>query len=199
MDRSKLRPGRLLQWFLILVMGGGLFLPGAVLGDQRKTLIDFGNLPEGLEMQITDDGVMGGLSKGNIRLTDRGTALFSGTLSLENNGGFSSLRMAGGDWNLEGWKGIVLKVKGDGRSYDLRMTTDERFRGSAVSFRGRFPTVEGEWITVKVPFDQLRAGWRGRQLDTPFDPSKIEGIGVILADKKPGAFALEMQWVQAWK
>jgi monofunctional biosynthetic peptidoglycan transglycosylase len=183
---------------LFLVMGVAMLVDGA-RGDQHMTLVDFGANNPDLRMGITDDGVMGGLSKGEVEVTEQGTAVFSGTLSLENNGGFSSLRIQGGDWNLEGWNGIVLKVRGDGRTYDLRLTTDERFQGSAVSFRGKFKTVRSKWTTVKVSFSDLRASWRGRSLDTKFDPARIEDMGIILADKKAGPFSLEMEWMKSWK
>ena len=47
---------------------------------------------ESLGWRVVDDGVMGGRSKGNIKVSDDGILTFSGKLSLENNGGFSSLR-----------------------------------------------------------------------------------------------------------
>lgn len=188
----------MLQWVLLGLVGAGMGASG-VRADQRRNLVDFSEENEGVTMGITDDGVMGGLSKGAIRRTDEGSVVFSGTLSLENNGGFSSLRMAGGEWNLEGWKGIVLKVRGDGRTYDLRLTTNEHHRGSAVSFRGSFQTRKGEWVEAKIPFSELEAGWRGRTLDTKFDPARIEGLGIILADKQPGSFHLEVQWMKGWK
>ena len=39
-----------------------------------------------------NDGVMGGVSKGGVSRTEQGTMLFSGELSLANNGGFASIR-----------------------------------------------------------------------------------------------------------
>lgn len=198
MRRRKWSGMKMIQWALLLVLGAGMLIEGA-LGDQQKVLVDFGKKNSEIRMGITDDGVMGGLSKGKVELTQRGTAMFSGTLSLKNNGGFSSLRMAGGDWNCKGWNGIVLKVRGDGRTYNLRLTTDERFRGSAVSFQGAFKTMKDEWTLVKVPFSALQASWRGRALSNQFDPSKLEGLGVTLADKKPGQFRLEIASIKAWK
>ena len=38
-----------------------------------------------------NDGVMGGVSDGRFRVTERQTLEFYGTLSLENNGGFASV------------------------------------------------------------------------------------------------------------
>ena len=169
-----------------------------VFAEPSKELIDFKKDPK-VKMGITDDGVMGGLSKGQMKKSEEGNLLFSGTLSLQNNGGFSSLRMDIGRWNLEGWQGIEVKVKGDGRTYDLRVTTDERFRRSPISFRGKISTEKGKWTTVKVPFSELKGGWRGMTLKNEFDPSKIETIGITVADKKEGAFALEVESIKAWK
>jgi NADH dehydrogenase [ubiquinone] 1 alpha subcomplex assembly factor 1 len=142
---------------------------------------------------------MGGLSQGKVEKTASGTMHFSGKLSLKNNGGFSSLRMRGVQWNLEKWKVIELRVKGDGRSYGFRATTDQSFRGSRVSFTSNFQTIKDKWITVRVPFSAMKAGWRGRQLDRKFNPAKISGLGVILADKLEEPFTLEIKSVSVWK
>ena len=40
------------------------------------------------DWKVINDGVMGGLSKGNLEFTERNTMKFSGSLSLKNNGGF---------------------------------------------------------------------------------------------------------------
>jgi len=39
------------------------------------------------EWQTVNDGVMGGVSEGRFRITDRRTMAFYGTLSMESNGG----------------------------------------------------------------------------------------------------------------
>lgn len=171
-------------------------MSGAVLAEDPKVLI--GKKTE-VKMSITDDGVMGGLSKGKISETDEGSYLFNGNLSLENNGGFSSLRTDGAEWNLVGWKGIEIEVKGDGRTYDLRLTTDERFRNSPVSFSAKFPTKKGEWTKVRVSFTDLKASWRGKSLDRKFDPAKIGGMGITMADGTQGDFRMEFLTLAAWK
>ena len=38
---------------------------------------------------IVNDGVMGGLSKGEMDMNEEGNGVFRGRVSLENNGGFS--------------------------------------------------------------------------------------------------------------
>lgn len=180
--------------FCAIVMGVTL-----AQADETKMLLDFGKSQPEVKMGITDDGVMGGLSKGQMRKTEGGTLKFWGDLSLENNGGFSSFRMDIGEWDLSGWKGFEVKVKGDGRTYNLRMTTNERFRRSPISFQAKMPTVKGEWKTVRIAFSDLKAGWRGMDLKTKFDPANIEGAGIILADKKPGSFEMEVKSISSWK
>ena len=109
-----------------------------------------------LGWRVVDDGVMGGRSKGNIKVSDDVILTFSGKLSLENNGGFSSLRTEKLKMNLAGADGLVARVRGDGRTYQMRFNTEARFRGMEVSFKADFTTKKGEWTEIKVPFDQFK-------------------------------------------
>ena len=98
------------------------FLPAMVVG--QGSVAEF--TPEEsakLDWRVVDDGVMGGLSQGKREIGDDGILRFFGTLSLENNGGFSSLRTGNVRMDLGGADGIVLRVKGDGRTYQLRFST----------------------------------------------------------------------------
>ena len=154
---------------------------------------------EKLDWRVVDDGVMGGLSQGKREIGKDGILRFFGTLSLENNGGFSSLRTGTVKMDLSGAQGVVLRVKGDGRSYQLRFSTDAEYRGREMSFQAGFPTVKGEWTEVKVPFKRFSGTWRGMELpDKPFDPSKIRRLGLMLADKNEGPFELRADWIRTY-
>ena len=76
--------------------------------------------------RIINDGVMGGLSRSEMILTEDSTAVFRGVLSLENYGGFASVRSAPAEFDLGAYEGIELRVMGDGRSYQIRLRTDSR-------------------------------------------------------------------------
>lgn len=142
-----------------------------------------------------DDGVMGGVSKGGLVIED-GKLVFSGKLSLENNGGFSSLRTGDKNYDFTGKEGFVMRVKGDGRTYKLRIETDARHRGSEIGYQADFETEAGEFVEVKVPFSAFKPGWRGNKLDgPPLDLAKIEELGLVLADGKPGEFVIELDWL----
>jgi NADH dehydrogenase [ubiquinone] 1 alpha subcomplex assembly factor 1 len=155
---------------------------------------------EKLDWRIIDDGVMGGLSQGKREIGKDGILRFFGTLSLENNGGFSSLRTGDVKLDLSGADGVILRVKGDGRTYQLRFSTDADYRGREISFQAGFPTPKGEWIEVKVPFDRFTGTWRGMELPNKvFDPAKIRRIGLQLADKKQGPFELRVDWIRSYR
>jgi len=170
--------------------------------DEKSTtnmLIDFTNKKAGHQINVVNDGVMGGLSRGMVQMTEADTLLFKGNLSLENNGGFSSFRVSGEQWDLSDWRGVEIHVRGDGRTFGLRATTNEKFLRSSVSFTADFKTVKDEWVKLRIPFSAMKASWRGRKLDRNFDPAQIKGLGIILADKTAGKFALEIQSISAWK
>lgn len=155
---------------------------------------------DGMEWQVVNDGVMGGLSEGKLTLNPSGTMKFSGMLSLENNGGFSTFRSGDLKLDLSGDLGLLLRVKGDGRTYQARLATDALFRGMEVSFAADFATQKGEWIEVKVPFADFKGSFRG--LDLPkekLDPAKVRRVSILLGDKKQGPFELEIDSIHTYR
>jgi len=145
--------------------------------------------------QAVNDGVMGGVSDGRFRITGRQTMEFYGTLSLENNGGFTSVRSRPRALGLQDGDTLVARVRGDGREYQLNLYTAERMR--AFSYRSPIKTRAGEWIEVSVPLERFEATSYGRVLRGagPVDPASVTSIGFLLAEKTPGPFALEVAWI----
>jgi monofunctional biosynthetic peptidoglycan transglycosylase len=166
--------------------------------DEQNNLIDFSKADRG-GWYVINDGVMGGVSQSDIRRTDQGTGVFEGVLSLENNGGFASVRVVVERRNLTAYSGLEVRVRGDGRTYQLRLRTNDSFDG--IAYRADFETRDGEWTTTRIPFDQFLPGFRGRTLSdaAPLDTSQIQQLGFMLADKKPGPFSLEIDFVRVWK
>jgi len=169
----------------------------AVPEASMRTLMEFDNSPQEARWVAVNDGVMGGRSSGGPTVAD-GKLEFSGELSLANNGGFSSVRSAGRDFDLSDASAVVLRVRGDGRRYQLRLATDARCRGVPVSYGGGFETTAGEWIQVRVPLASLEPTVRGSSLEgPPLDPSKVREIGLLIADKQEGPFSLSIDWIAA--
>jgi monofunctional biosynthetic peptidoglycan transglycosylase len=158
-------------------------------------LISFDGSRPGPRWLAVNDGVMGGRSRGGPAIVD-GHLQFRGHLSLANNGGFASVRTAGRDFDISGAAVVLLRVRGDGRRYQLRLATDARHRGIAVSYGGGFATQAGQWIQVRVPLAELQPTVRGRALDgPPLDPTRVREIGLLIADGREGPFALDVDWI----
>ena len=144
-----------------------------------------------------DDRVMGGVSQSRMTVRD-GVARFEGTLSYEQNGGFTSVRSSPGQHDLGAFDGLALRIRGDGRTYDLRLRTDASFDG--VSYRARFtPPADGRWQVVHLPFTAFAPVFRGRSVPRfpALDPAALRSFGLLLADGPAGAFWLEIDWIRA--
>lgn len=165
--------------------------------NEQKCLIDFKD-DDQKNWYVINDGVMGGLSRSTIEKTEDGTGLFAGELSLENNGGFVSVRASIGEHDLSDNAGLEIRVRGDGRTYQLRLRTDDSFDG--VSYRALVETRDGEWITARLPFEEFLPIFRGKILEyePPMDRTKIQQVSLLLTDKNAGPFSLEIDLVRTW-
>lgn len=136
-----------------------------------------------------NDNVMGGISSGKMTVTDE-QLLFHGELSLENNGGFASVRRPVSE-NMTGSTGVRLTVKGDGRKYQLRLRQDRNFDG--VAWRHEFAT-DGSTQVLELDYADFEPVFRGRLVRRagPVVPGQITQIGFMIADKTEGAFALSV-------
>jgi monofunctional biosynthetic peptidoglycan transglycosylase len=145
----------------------------------------------------TNDGVMGGLSQGRSEITPDGMLRFSGAVSLENNGGFSSIRSVPVERDLSAYDGILLRVRGDGKRYALTIRTDVQIR--AGSYRVKFDTKAGQWVEIYVPFTEFSPTSFGVELPDapPLDPAKIRSFGFLISDKQAGPFMLDVDWIKA--
>ena len=165
----------------------------------EKMLIDFTNAEETGTWWIINDGVMGGRSQSEIRLTDDGTALFQGNVSLENYGGFASTRTNPRSFQLDNYQGLLIRVKGDGKKYQLRLHTDNRFDG--IAYRTYFQTQPATWLTIRTPFGEFVPVFRGRIMNnvSPISPEKIQQIGLMISDKQDGPFRLEIDSIRTYQ
>ena len=145
---------------------------------------------------IVNDGVMGGLSSSEFVDSGAGFAVFQGELSLENNGGFASVRGLVPSGAMEQHSGLALRVRGDGRIYQVRLRTNRRFDG--VAYMSEFQTRAGAWQTIEIPFSEFEATYRGmKPRGAPgLVPGEIRQLGLLIGDKVEGAFRLDVEWIR---
>ena len=180
---------------LALFAAFGLFSSPALA--EARTLTAFDG-KDALRWQTVNDGVMGGRSQGDSSLTRNGTLLFAGEISLENNGGFSSIRTRPQDLQLGGYDGLAIRVRGDGRTYKMALRTSGT--SSWIAYWADFPTTKGEWTTVQIPFSKWGPTTFGRKLAGPrLKPSQVNSVGFMQYDKKAGPFSLEVASIAAFR
>ena len=160
-------------------------------------LTDFTPSSPDLGWYVVNDNVMGGRSEGTFEI-EEGQLYFAGRTNT-NGGGFSSIRTRPLQLDLSEYAGIRLRVKGDGRRYTWRLTTGARWRGRPISYWADFETQDGEWSTVDVPFSSFMPQFRGFELKGPaLDTGRITGMGLMIYDKKDGAFELYLDSANAY-
>lgn len=166
---------------------------------KEVTLLDFGS-PHGMDnWEIVNDTVMGGVSRSSIRLTPEKTAIFEGEVSLENYGGFASVRTLPLDFGLDGYDGLRIRVRSDGKKYRLRLRTDDEYDG--IAYQSVFSTERGVWQSLTFPFGSFVPVYRGEVMTEapyPVDPRTVKRIGFMVADRQEGPFRLEIAWVKAY-
>jgi len=168
----------------------------AMADDMPKVLFGFTGAEPAKEWQTVNDGVMGGVSEGKFKITDKKTLEFFGTLSLENNGGFASVRTKAKKLGLEKGVTLIAKVRGDGREYSMNLYLNKPLM--AFSYRATVQTKKDEWIEVKLPLDKFEATSFGRVVKDAgaVKPEEVNALGFMLADKKAGAFKMEIEWIR---
>lgn len=159
----------------------------------NMVIFDFNATTQPTAWRVVDDGVMGGLSAGEFEVDENGNGRFYGTVSLENNGGFSSLRHQFATTVTSNYTTVVLRVKGDGKNYQFRL---KKSTNDYYSYVYTFAT-SGKWETIEIPFEQFYPSFRGTTLDMPnYAPSQLEEVTFLIANKVAEDFELEIDKIE---
>jgi adhesin HecA-like repeat protein len=130
--------------------------------------------------EFVADTVMGGVSRGQVtqeEVAGRAATRLTGTVSLDNNGGFvqmaADLADRGAVFDASGWTGIALDTYGNGAEYEVRLRTDALTR-PWQSFRATF-TAPPVWTTHTLPF----SAFTPHRTDAAFDPARLRRLGLL--------------------
>ncbi|NTW50212.1 MAG: CIA30 family protein [Chlorobiales bacterium] len=169
------------------------------MSEQETLLFNFTSQDDAALWRSIDDIVMGGVSQSTLVVTTAGTAIFEGYVSLENNGGFASVRTVQRDYELDDCKGMLLRVKGDGKIYKFRIRTDKRSDG--VTYEHPFQTEKGNWTVHQLPFSDFVPAFRGQILrdQPPLQPNGIQQFGLMISNRQEGHFSLEIDSIKTYK
>ena len=145
--------------------------------------------------RIVNDGVMGGVSASSFSLGSNGHGVFQGRISLENNGGFASVRYRGLKLQANTYSHIKIRLKGDGKTYRFSVKDNLENR---YSYTIPFST-SGDWEEINLSLHQMYPSFRGKKLELPnFSEETIEEIVFLIGNKKAEEFQLTIASIQLY-
>ena len=161
----------------------------------HRVIVNFGNPINSGEWRVVNDNVMGGVSHSRVNINPEGYMLFNGNVSLDYGGGFASVRSSYENWEIGKFDGFVIKVWGDGKTYQFRCRMGNNFDG--VAYRHYFQTNNENWQEIRLPFSKFVPTYRGRILSdpAPLDPETIRNLGLMISDNQSGYFYLKIAWI----
>ncbi|MBZ9610963.1 CIA30 family protein [Rheinheimera maricola] len=152
---------------------------------------DFTDSSQFERIMLVHDTVMGGHSNGYVR-QQANTLLFSGNLSLANNGGFASVEFKLlrplASATIER---LVLNVTADDRRYQLRLKT--AFLPQGVAYVAEF-TPKTHKHDYAFTLQDFTGRYRGRTMPNfpTLNFADVTHVGIMLADKTAGPFRIAL-------
>lgn len=163
----------------------------------NQPLINFSN-ESSSNWQIINDTVMGGRSKAAVEFTGN-SMIFTGIVSLKNNGGFVSYRSPYQRFDFNDFKGVEIRYRSTGRAFSFQLETNQAWR--LPNYKHSFENTTNEWVIEKLSFsdfEEYRVGRKTGKKMTLSELDKVIRIGFILIDKKEGPFQLEVDYVKLY-
>ncbi|MEM6525185.1 MAG: CIA30 family protein [Bacteroidota bacterium] len=158
--------------------------------------IDFGVKNGNTTWRVVNDGVMGGLSTGKVNYSET-SMTFSGAVSLENNGGFASIRSAYARRDLSDFKKIKIKYRSEGYDFGLSLNRDRRFW--IPNYKQNLPQTDWQWKTAEFDLLEFKEYYVGRPTGAKINESllsQIIQIGLITNEKRAGSFKIEVDYLE---
>jgi hypothetical protein len=133
----------------------------------------------GTNWQLVTDGVMGGLSQGQLTLDeykDKNCLRMRGNVTTENNGGFIQIALSlsdPGDFDASAYTGVEIEVAGNNELYNIHFRTADLWF-PWQSYRSSF-TAASDWQTYRIAFSELEKYKTHHQ----FSQDEIKRIGLV--------------------
>ena len=160
-----------------------------------STLLNFDTPDSVLGWTSVDDTVMGGVSCSKLNFNLDGFAEFTGKVSLENNGGFASVRSTPNNYSVINAEKLCLCVLGDGHHNKLNLRMDNFLE--SINYQASFQPPE-KWSEITFDYSDFKPRLRGRPIAAPsLDFSRIHQIGFMISERQAGTFTLFIRWLRA--
>ena len=138
---------------------------------------------------VVNDNVMGGVSNSSMVFTENETLVFKGRVSLDNNGGFASVRLNTRNLKVKEDQKLKLVIIGDSKEYQIRIKPNSN---NYYTYSRSIKTTNSKQ-TIIIPLNEFSAQFRGRKLNmSNFNYEKLSEIGILIGNKKNEDFRLEI-------
>lgn len=165
--------------FLIILLTVFIFSPAMA---QTILFDDFSNNPA-KRWEFVTDQVMGGVSTGNVSfMTENGTsyARMTGTVSLQNNGGFIQFRRSVTSHFEKSKQGLELKLRGNNQQYFVHIRTTGTFLPWQY-YHAPFSS-NSDWTIVRMPFSMFERS--SSFLSKKITAKNIRSVGIVAFGKE---------------
>ena len=168
--------------------------------DKKETsfTIDFGKEGRVNDWYVVTDRVMGGVSTSKVAYSKE-SLVFSGYVSLENNGGFASIRSEQQLFDLSGFSEVQIRFRTSDldRTFALRLNTNTRYY--RPSYNHYFKANSTDWQIHQFKLAEFKETILGKTTGNTLPLDKLKHIlrlGIMLNDKKEGNFSLEIDSIR---
>ena len=186
-QRAQQKRKRFIRWLLLAALSGGCLF---YLLNQEPALAQSSMKLRDFDWSRVNDTVMGGRSSSSLDWQRDDTLLWRGNLSLQNNGGFVSIRSDAGWADWSGYDGIEVILEASGREVEVTMQRrDVRVR--AGGYYAAVPTNATGETRVFIPFEAFQLRSFGQPVRGPTLKDGLDsagGMGMMIADKQEGSF-----------
>lgn len=163
---------------------------------ELSLIINFSKDQSATDWYVVLDRVMGGASDGELHFTDKG-AVFSGFVSLANNGGFASIRSAFGDYDLSCFSAVEIRYRLVGQGFWVTLNNYKRYY--MPRYKHAIAVTGAEWKTSVLKFsefDKVRLGEILAGRPSNRELSEVIRLGFISNQKTAGEFKLEVDYLK---
>jgi monofunctional biosynthetic peptidoglycan transglycosylase len=146
---------------------------------------------------ILSDNVMGGVSEAAMEYGNT-AVIIKGYVSLQNRGGFVSIKSGWGKMNLAGFKIVKITFRSTSQVYAFTLENSRRWYEPAYKLEfsaGKANT----WETVYLKLDDFKEERIGVPTGNKVNGAILESItriGIVTNEKREGPFQLEIESVE---
>lgn len=173
-----------------------IILMASLFWSSEKTFkLDFGAKKSGASWQVINDGVMGGLSEGQAELKEN-SILFTGNISLQNNGGFSSLKSPFELMDLSAFETVKIRYRSKGMRIAMTMETSRNWFD--LYYKQDIPNESDDWQVAVLDLEQFKGYRIGRATGLSLGKAPLQKmlrLGFISNEKRAGTFEMEVDYI----